>query len=759
MSYIDTFYDHRWGVFNHFLQVIQNNPDLPNSRGVVTSWDELVNGFDVKKLAKQLNYIGAKYYVITVMQGTKHMIAPNETFDKIAGTKPGEACSTRDLVLDISTELERYGIDLFLYFTGDGPYKNEEVGAKFGFIEPRSDGVTMDFVKRWASVLEEYSLRYGDKVKGWWVDGCYRDHFKYTDELLEPLYNACKAGNPNAIVALNGGLGNELRSNFYKEEFVCGEYNFLGTLPKERFVDGHAQSHILAPLGTADSGIGASWGSFGLNYEKQYITDYVCDVHDAGGVVTFDIGVYRDGSFCPEHIEALKYVATNIWNRPSVPKKNEVKINLDNEIGKMKIMHAVNNGPVVAGPDQTRGNEYAYANARIPYARTHDAAFHAGYGGEHTVDVHAIFPDFSKDENDPASYDFACTDHYMKQIFQVGAKPFYRLGSKIEHGVKKYGTLPPPDFEKWARICEHIIRHYTEGWADGFNMDIEYWEIWNEPDLDPEDSKNKRTWGGNEIEFAQLYCITAKHLKKCFPHLKIGGPALAWNEDWLKRFLANIEDENPPIDFLSWHWYGTEPKSMSRKGTSIRNIINRMGYTKAETILNEWNYVRGWTDDFVYSIEQIIGMKGAAFTSACFACGQNNPDIDMLMYYDARPTGFNGLFDMYTYRPLKGYYPFFIFANLYELGTQVEASTNNDDLYVICAKDGDRARAMITYYAEDDNKNPMRVEVDFGDTDMSGAKVFVVDKNRTMEQNLTVKFEGGKAKMLLERNSIVYIEK
>ena len=758
-SYIDKFYDYRWGVFNHFISVIQNNPSLPNSYGKCTSWDELIDGFDVKKLARALNEIGAKYYVITVMQGTEFMLAPNATFDKIAGTKPGEACSTRDLIMELADALDRYNIDLFLYFTGDGPYKNEKIGAKFGFIEPRSDGVTMEFVKRWASVLEEYSLRYGDKIKGWWVDGCYRDHFKYTDELLEPLYKACKSGNPDAIVALNGGVGNKFEMNYPDEDFVCGEFNTLDCLPRERFINGKAQAHILAPLGTGDSGIGATWGSFGLGYTKEYIADYIRRVHDAGGVVTLDIGVYRDGSLDEEQVSALKYVAKNIWFSPGVKIENRVSINCNSELGKIKPMHAVNNGPVVAGADQTRGNQNEYAAAKIPYARTHDAGFFSGYGGEHTVDVQAIFPRFEADENDPNSYDFACTDHYMKQIIQYGAKPFYRLGSKIEHGVKKYGTLPPPDFEKWARICEHIIRHYNEGWADGFHMNIEYWEIWNEPDLDDDDSTNKRCWGGNEKEFARFYCIASKHLKKCFPHLKIGGPALAWNEDWLKRFFANIEDEMPPMDFLSWHWYGTNPRHMSQKGSNIRKIARKMGYGDAESILNEWNYVRGWSEDFVYSIEQIIGIKGAAFTSACMACGQSNPDIDMLMYYDARPTGFNGLFDMYTYRPLKGYYPFLIYSRLFELGTQIEATSTNDDVYVVSAKNGDRVGAMITYFAEDDNKGAIKVDIDLGDFDMSGARIFVVDKNRTMEQDFVNHFDGGKVSIRMERNTVLYIEK
>ena len=141
-------------------------------------------------------------------------------------------------------------------------------------------------------------------------------------------------------------------------------------------------------------------------------------------------------------------------------------IDLTHSAGKMKPMHAVNNGPVYKFTlDQRISNLDAFRDAGIPYARTHDASFYSTYGGEHTVDVHAIFPDFSKDPCDPASYDFTLTDEYLRVIDFAGVKTFYRLGSKIEHWPKKYGTLPPADFQKWAVICEHIMRHYLEGAA------------------------------------------------------------------------------------------------------------------------------------------------------------------------------------------------------------------------------------------------------------------------------------------------------
>ncbi len=49
--------------------------------------------------------MNAGYYFITLMQGSKHMLAPNKTYDSIAGTKPGEACAVRDLPMELSCNM------------------------------------------------------------------------------------------------------------------------------------------------------------------------------------------------------------------------------------------------------------------------------------------------------------------------------------------------------------------------------------------------------------------------------------------------------------------------------------------------------------------------------------------------------------------------------------------------------------------------------------------------------------------------------
>ena len=345
------------------------------------------------------------------------------------------------------------------------------------------------------------------------------------------------------------------------------------------------------------------------------------------------------------------------------------------KLGKIKPMNAVNNGPIKGS--RGRSTIELWKAASIPYARNHDASFCANYGGEHIVDVHAIFPDFSKDPNDPVFYDFTLTDEYLQRIQDAGTKVCYRLGSKIEHEVKKYGTRIPPDFKKWAVICEHIIRHYTEGWADGFKWDIEYWEIWNEPDLPPGENGSP-TWSGTEEQFFDLYRVAATHLKKCFPNLKIGGPAVAFiYNPWCNRFLAAMTagGKRVPLDFFSWHVYARDSRIVKMQVIDVRRLLDKFGYTKTESILNEWNYVRGWSgDQFNYSIQTIIGLKGAAYAASVMCAGQDTP-VDMLMYYDARPSVFNGMFGFYNYEPLKTYYVFLAWSKLAKLGRQIPVDT------------------------------------------------------------------------------------
>ena len=393
-----------------------------------------------------------------------------------------------------------------------------------------------------------------------------------------------------------------------------------------------------------------------------------------------------------------------------------LKFNLNSDGNRIKILNATNGGPWHKrhANDQLRSNFADYKAARIPYSRNHDSGVCGIYGGPYSHDITYIFPDFDADPYDPESYDFPCTDESILVSLDAGAETFFRLGQTIEHQIKKHGTIPPKDFKKWAVICEHIIRHYNEGWADGYKLNMKYWEIWNEPDLDPDDSANKRTWGGTKAEFFDLFSITAKHLKEQFPDLKIGGPALAWNEEWAEDFLKEMQKRNVPLDFFSWHIYCTEPAHMVAKAERIKALLNKYGYENAESILNEWNYVKGWEEDYLYSLKAIHGIKGASFTLACMCASQHSP-IDMLMYYDTRPSVFNGIFDFYTYEKLKGYYALYWYGMLYDCCKEIPSENNIENVYSACGVDeGGKATVILTYYSNDDASPEKHISLELG---------------------------------------------
>lgn len=436
---------------------------------------------------------------------------------------------------------------------------------------------------------------------------------------------------------------------------------------------------------------------------------------------------------------------------------NQVNFDFGKIIGQFKPMNAVNNGPVKkAGGAQGSDNFHAYKDARIPYARTHDSAHYAEFGGPHIVDVSKVFPDFNANPYDPSAYDFELTDKYLEAIVSAGTKVFYRLGESIEHTSKKYNVIVPADFYKWAVICEHIIRHYNEGWANGFHYDIEYWEIWNEPDNDNNPNAQDcrfagNTWSGTYAEFFDFYRVAATHLKSRFPHLKIGGPALAWHKNvkFIEGFFKEMtKGERVPLDFFTWHVYSQNPNRVRDVAEEIRVVLDAAGYTATESILDEWNFLRGWSGgSYMDGVRGVISERGAAFVAAAMIYGQNS-SIDMMMYYDARPGHFCGMFDVYTYNTLKTYHVIKMFSKFACLGNQTDAQSNDIEITAMSGSNGEQDMAMLAYYPEQVDwpvqvdAKAKQIRIQLKNAKSNQYKMYVLDGTKTMEESIVTATDG-----------------
>ena len=372
--------------------------------------------------------------------------------------------------------------------------------------------------------------------------------------------------------------------------------------------------------------------------------------------------------------------------------KSNVQVRFDAPIGKrIQALHGMNSGP------RTKSFVYdtrpQFVEAGFPFVRLHDVEYPFG-SGEY-VDIPCVFKNFEADENDPANYNFALTDEYIRQSMSVGARIIYRLGISIEHAPIKRYTAPPADYAKWARICEHIIRHYNEGWADGHHWNIEHWEIWNESD-----AESTKTWAGTQEQFMEFYAVAARYLKSCFPALKIGGCAFTGSHPQnVERFLEYLAAHSPkvPLDFLSFHSYSATPEKPLSLWRRFRNKLNELGYNRTETMLDEWNYMGSW--DPVLQPTFYPAMKdhrGAAFYAAVLCAMQNETDLTAAAYFEADVVKeFCGIFNVRemrisirngaTVEPTKGFYAFKAFNSLYRMGEQVAHTCDTPTLWVTAA--------------------------------------------------------------------------
>jgi len=381
-----------------------------------------------------------------------------------------------------------------------------------------------------------------------------------------------------------------------------------------------------------------------------------------------------------------------------------ISIQLENKVGPVKPLNGVNNGPLGS---LSVDKSWEFREARIPFSRLHDTE--GSYGSGVFVNIHCVFPNFEADVNSPDSYFFDATDIYLKAIIDAGTQVFYRLGETIENSSRlRIFAKPPKDFVKWAQICEHIVMHYNEGWANGFHYNIQYWEIWNEPE-------NQSMWsGGTPEQYYELYHITATLLKSRFPNIKVGGFASSGFYDitrpdmtlevksWIpfaENFFRYITrpDKKSPLDFFSWHQYPFDPKEVGIHARFAQSLLNKYGFDNAENILNEWNYCD--TQD-LEDVKKRKNHFGAAMMGAVLAQMQKSP-ITAAMYYDAeiKRTTYCGIFDLYTKKVLKPYYSLFYFGKLLDLGTEVESHADGENVYVIAASDGKSSGVFVTNFS------------------------------------------------------------
>ena len=317
-KYIDWFRDAKWGVFLHYLA--ENFPDAQNL--TIKKWNESVNNFEVDKFASQLESVGAAYCFVTIGQNSGYYCAPNTVYDSIVGASTSK-CSGRDLISDLYDALEPRGIKLLAYCPSGAPTNDPIIVSKFkwewGFTSEwpdmsgqRTGKRLVEFQEMWEAVIRDWSLRWGKKVFGWWIDGCYFAYEMYRHEdapNFKSFAGAIKAGNRESIVAFNTGVQVPVIRSTEYEDYTAGEISrglpvADKAVPIKRWVDG-AQYHVLSFLGE-------TWGGHELRFPNELVIAYTNYINSKEGVVTWEVPVLANGIIPEAFLKQLSLINRSI---------------------------------------------------------------------------------------------------------------------------------------------------------------------------------------------------------------------------------------------------------------------------------------------------------------------------------------------------------------------------------------------------------------------------------------------------------------
>ncbi|MBR3714787.1 MAG: hypothetical protein IKM18_02640 [Clostridia bacterium] len=421
-------------------------------------------------------------------------------------------------------------------------------------------------------------------------------------------------------------------------------------------------------------------------------------------------------------------------------------------------MNGMNNGPLHTFYDATE----EFKEMGVDFVRFHET--HSPVGK--CIEVPFIFPDFDADEFDENNYYFDETDAVIKAAVDNSIEIAYRFGMGTEGTLPKIFCIVPKDYAKWARICIQILKHYNDGWANGFHYGIKLCEIWNEADL-------YDYWRGEGSEYIKFYCIVSKMIKEYDPSLRVGSSGFAFGipdvpvpdapegvkanykkrYDFFHNYLEAVLETKAPMDFFAWHCYVYRSSACVKRIEGILDLLREYGLENVENINTEWGPITLHHDaKGVWDMSQHDTIKSAITFLASMIVMQNY-GTTKAAYYDADPRGaFCGLYE-YDGTRKHSFYSAKAFSMLRkgEMECKTEGQTSN--VRVCASYNGGKAYVAVTCEEAEE-------EVSLKLLGLEKAKVnyYFIDETHNLELVRTGSFSGRAINLKMPRDSAYLLE-
>lgn len=285
-------------------------------------------------------------------------------------------------------------------------------------------------------------------------------------------------------------------------------------------------------------------------------------------------------------------------------------------------------------------------------------------------------------------WDFTQLDEILGTIFASGAQPVFTIcdfPGGVSHSTNSSGDISNADWNAYAVFMSGVVNHYNVQRALGTNNAVHYWEMWNEPEIEPDGTF------ASESDYGEFVQTVGNAMKAVDPTIKLIGPVADFTDfspsGWIAYTAQNLSTQ---IDILCWHDYGP-----SASGTSDSTYMGwtPLNYqTNMETVLSggpgrifvgpggklypgaitEYNMSyadNGATFDLMYHNQFDATFAASAIVNAM----KGNADI--FSFYNLAEAGNNllGLLNNTTFAPYTPYYTYYLFGNYF--GNQLIGSS------------------------------------------------------------------------------------
>jgi alpha-L-fucosidase len=285
-------------------------------KGPAVQFHKAVDSFDVKKFVDTVVYAGADYVLFTATHAVQMLPAPNPAID---GISPGRTC-TRDLLKELADRLATKGVHFLVYYNHSCNSKDDPPWENVVGYHDKDKG---RLVENLCDIVGWMSKHYGESVKAWWFDSPYSldirgPYNSVTTDMTgfqfpwERFTRIAKQGYAERLVTYNPGIHKTFLYTTH-QDYWAGEMANLKNPARSRYLDNGLQWFGWTCLDDR------RWVHRRLDtpipeprYPVEEIVNYVRACNSVKAPMTFNVGVYQDGTMAPKSVEQLRLVGKKL---------------------------------------------------------------------------------------------------------------------------------------------------------------------------------------------------------------------------------------------------------------------------------------------------------------------------------------------------------------------------------------------------------------------------------------------------------------